>query len=142
MVWSIPINKIGWKSGYLKSDCDGYVSAAILLNYLHRVFPATVENNFSYGVHANKHHGIGSKFTDDISLVVVPDASSNENDLHKELIAKGIKVIVLDHHQAEKDSEDAAIIVNNQMCDYPNKALCGGGIVYKFCKVLDDMLGV
>ncbi len=28
------------------------------------------------------------------------------------------------------------------MCDYPNKALCGGGIVYKFCKVLDDILGV
>lgn len=28
------------------------------------------------------------------------------------------------------------------MCNYPNKALCGGGIVYKFCKVLDDMLNV
>ena len=112
------------------------------MNYLHRVFPATVENNFRYGVHANKHHGIGAELVADISLVVVPDASSNENDLHKELMAKGIKVIVLDHHQAEKDSEDAAIIVNNQMCDYPNKALCGGGIVYKFCKVLDDMLGV
>ena len=27
------------------SDCDGYTSAAVLINYLHRIFPATVKNN-------------------------------------------------------------------------------------------------
>ena len=30
------------------SDCDGYTSSAVLLNYLHRVFPASVENLISY----------------------------------------------------------------------------------------------
>ena len=31
------------------SDCDGYTSAAVLINYLYRIFPATVKNNISYG---------------------------------------------------------------------------------------------
>ena len=40
------------------SDCDGYTSAAVLINYLHRVFPATVENKVRYGLHTKNHHGI------------------------------------------------------------------------------------
>mgnify|MGYP002523345352 CR=1 FL=1 len=36
------------------SDCDGYTSAALLLNYLHMLFPAFVENNISYRVHDGK----------------------------------------------------------------------------------------
>lgn len=128
----------------IDADCDGYASAAILLNYLHRVFPATVENNFTFSVHSGKQHGIDEdRIPEGVSLVIAPDASSNEHELHKKLFAeRNILTVVLDHHQAEEDTDDSAIIVNNQMCDYPNKALCGGGIVYKFCKVLDDMLGV
>ena len=66
-----------------------------------------------------------------IDLVIVPDASSNENGIHKSLGKHDIKVVVLDHHQADVDEEDPAIIVNNQMSDfYENKALSGVGIVY------------
>ena len=127
----------------IDSDCDGYTSAAVLLNYLHRVFPASIENLISYGVHDKKHHGINmNNIADDIKLVVVPDASSNEVEFHKELAARGVNVIILDHHHAEVDPEDPAIIVNNQMCDYPNKMLSGVGIVYKFCQVLDAALHV
>lgn len=125
------------------SDCDGYTSAAVLLNYLHRIFPATVENNFIYNVHDSKHHGINIEaIPDDVKLVIAPDSSSNENDIHKSLQGRGIHTIVLDHHQAKEDEFDPAIIVNNQMCDYENKALSGVGIVYKFCKVLDKIFHV
>ena len=35
------------------------------------------------------------------------------------------------------------IVVNNQLSpNYANKSLCGAGIVYKFCEVLDKKLGV
>jgi single-stranded-DNA-specific exonuclease len=51
-------------------------------------------------------------------------------------------VIVLDHHECEKESEHA-IVVNNQLSpEYHNKSFSGAGIVYKFCKALDDKLGV
>ena len=127
----------------IDSDCDGYTSSALLLNYLHRTFPTTVENYFYYGLHEKKHHGINmDNIPEGTKLVIVPDASSNEVDFHKELAERGIEVIVLDHHEAPVDNDDPAIIVNNQMCDYPNKALSGVGIVYKFCLVLDEILKV
>lgn len=123
------------------SDCDGYTSSAVLLNYLHRVFPASVENLISYNLHSDKHHGINVKaIPEDVKLIIVPDASSNENQIHKELAEKGIDIIVLDHHDAEPDIFDPAVIVNNQMCSYPNKALSGVGVVYKFCLILDRLL--
>lgn len=127
----------------IDSDCDGYTSSAVLLNYLHRVFPATVENCFSYSLHDSKAHGIAiESIPANTKMVIVPDASSDEYDIHKQLNERGIIVIVLDHHSAEKKADDPAIIVNNQMCDYPNKALSGVGIVYKFCLVLDKILKV
>ena len=53
---------------------------------------------------------------------------------------RGIDVLVLDHHEAEKFSEYACVI-NNQLCDYPTKSLSGAGVVYKFCCYLDSLLG-
>lgn len=127
----------------IDSDCDGYTSAAVLLNYLHRAFPSSVENLISYGVHDKKHHGINiNNVADDIKLVIVPDASSNEVELHKQLAERGIAVVVLDHHHAPIDDTDPAIIVNNQMGGYPNKMLSGVGIVYKFCQIMDEFLHV
>lgn len=122
------------------SDCDGYTSAAILINHLHNYFPASVENNFSWGIHPDKHHGIDEKnIASDIKLVIAPDSSSNEYEIHKRLAEQGVDVIVLDHHHAEIPSDDPAVIVNNQF-NYPNKTLSGAGVVYKFCSVLDEML--
>lgn len=122
-------------------DCDGYTSSALLINYLHDLFPATVENNLYYGLHANKDHGIDvDNIPDGVTLVIAPDASSNENEIHKKLAENGIDVVVLDHHHAEKDADDPAIIVNNQMCNYDNKALSGVGIVFKFCQAFDILL--
>lgn len=85
-------------------------------------------------MHHKKAHGIDiNEVPDNTSLIIAPDSSSNENELHKYLFSKGIHIIVLDHHIAQPDDNDPAIIVNNQMCEYPNKQLSGVGIVYKFC---------
>lgn len=123
-------------------DCDGMTSAALLFNYLYRLFPAKVLNNFSYRLHDGKQHGlIYETIPDDVKLVIAPDSSSNDLEIHQKLAEKGIDVLVLDHHLAPVESEYACVI-NNQMCDYPTKSLSGVGIVYKFCCYLDKMLGV
>ena len=121
------------------SDCDGYTSAAVLINYLYDFFPSYVQNYLTYSFHEIKGHGI-QDVPEDAELVIAPDGSSNENDIHKELAEKGVQVVVLDHHHAENDVTDPAIIVNNQMCEYPNKALSGVGIVYKTCLAMDKIL--
>ena len=124
------------------SDVDGFTSSAILINYLYKIDPKFVEECVNYDVHNNKEHGIDLSFIDDdVKLVIAPDASSNEADIHKVLYDKGIDVLVIDHHNAEGYSPWACVI-NNQISDYPNKDLSGAGMVYKFCCYLDKILGV
>ena len=123
------------------SDCDGYTSSAILINYLNCLFPHYVQTQISYRIHDGKQHGLlTDTIPSDVKLVIAPDASSNDYEQHKELHDRGIDVLVIDHHEAEKYSEYACVI-NNQMCDYPCKSLSGAGVVYKFCSYIDQLLG-
>lgn len=121
-------------------DCDGYCSGAIIHNYLKTRFGEKIKIRNYF--HTGKKHGITDdiKIDEDIDILLVVDGGSNDYKQHKELKDKGTEVIILDHHEAEKVSEDA-IIVNNQLCDYENKNLSGAGICYKFCKVIDDYVG-
>ncbi|HFD2033598.1 TPA: DHH family phosphoesterase [Clostridium perfringens] len=118
-------------------DVDGYTAAASLINYLKKNFKGI---NLIYKLHTGKQHGLTDDIMpieDDVKLVIMPDASSNDYIKHKELKDKGIDIIVLDHHEAEKVSENA-IVVNNQLCNYKNKHLSGVGIVYKFLQAIDE----
>lgn len=122
------------------SDCDGMTSSALFLNYIHARFPSIIDR-FSYSLHEQKTHGIDvNKIPPNTDLLIVPDASSNEYDIHKKVAEMGIDIIILDHHQAEKESEYACV-VNNQLCDYPTKSLSGVGIVYKLCQYIDSIMG-
>lgn len=122
------------------SDCDGYTSSALLLNYIHSQFPSAI-NKFIYGFHTGKIHGLKPEnIPDGVKLVIAPDSSSNDYQQHEELSKKGIDVLVIDHHLADRISEYACV-VNNQLCDYPTKSLSGVGIVYKLCQYLDSICG-
>ena len=124
------------------SDCDGYTSAALLINYLNYLFPHFTQTKISYRIHDGKQHGLLTEtIPEGVKLVIAPDSSSNDYEAHEELAKRGIDVLVLDHHEAEKYSEHACVI-NNQLCDYPTKSLSGAGIVYKFCSYIDSLLGV
>lgn len=124
------------------ADCDGYTSAAALINYLNHLFPHFVQTNISYRVHDGKQHGLLiDTIPTDVKLVIAPDASSNDIEVHDILATKGIDVLVLDHHTIERESQNACVI-NNQWGDYPNKTLSGAGVVYKFCCYLDSLIGI
>lgn len=126
------------------SDCDGYTSSAILLNYLYDLFPSFIENNVKYYIHEGKEHGLLDVMNyineHDFDLIILPDSSSNDYGYHKELYQNGKKIIILDHHEAEYISP-YAIIINNQLSDYPNKDFSGAGITWQFCRFLDKLLG-
>lgn len=123
------------------SDCDGYTSAALLINYINALFPGFAQNNIVYSLHEGKQHGLAdATIPADIKLVIAPDSSSNDYEIHKKLHDAGVDVLVIDHHEAEKISEYACVI-NNQLCDYPTKSLSGVGMVYKFCCRIDQVMG-
>ena len=124
------------------SDCDGYTSAATLINYLNCLFPGFVQNNISYRLHEGKAHGlILETIPQDVKLVIAPDSSSNDYEVHEALHQRGVDVLVIDHHEADHISEYACVI-NNQLCNYPTKSLSGVGMVYKFCSYIDSLLNV
>lgn len=122
------------------SDCDGYTSAALLMNYLYCLFPSFVNNNISYRVHMGKQHGIiPDTIPEDVKLVIAPDSSSNDYEAHEYLNLSGVDVLVIDHHEADHISKYACVI-NNQLCDYPTKSLSGVAMVWKFCCYIDMLL--
>ena len=122
------------------SDCDGYTSAALLLNYINARFPSAI-SLFSYSTHEGKTHGLHDLVLNEgVKLVICPDSASNDYEYHQELKEQGVDVLVLDHHQADKVSE-YAVVVNNQLCDYPTKSLSGVAIVYKLCMYIDNVCG-
>ena len=125
-------------------DCDGFTSAAILINYLYEIFPAWVENNLHWFLHEDKEHGLSDCMdyisARQFSLIICPDASSNDYEYHKQLKHQGRDIIILDHHEAEQISPYATAVINNQLSDYPNKELSGAGVTWQFCRYLDEML--
>lgn len=128
------------------SDCDGFTSSSLLINYLYDLFPAWVVAHVHWIIHSGKQHGL-SDCCDEIvknqySLVIVPDAGSNDYEYQDKLFKIGIKTIVLDHHEIEEPEKiKNAIVINNQWENYPNKQLSGVGVVWQFCRYIDSLMG-
>lgn len=125
-------------------DVDGNTSAAVLLNYLHNLFPAWTENIDLY-FHSGKQHGLNDCIDyileNHYQFVICPDAGSNDSDECKKLKDYGVDVLILDHHDFDKENPNA-IIINNQegYSNYPNKALSGVGVVWQFCRYIDQKM--
>ena len=132
--------------------CDGFTSSSILWLYIKHIFP---QAQLSFRLHEHKQHGLNDQIDwieeQDFQLVLVSDAGSFDIAEHQRLKERGLDCIILDHHTVPKDDNgndilpdsNNAIVVNNQMSErYVNKSLCGAGVVYKFCEVLDDILGI
>lgn len=130
------------------SDADGITSSAVMINYmedhLRKSYP---DFTIDYHIPDGKEHGLDTimniltpkKIYD---IIVLPDSSSNDYEYHKTLRDMGYDILVLDHHEAEKYSEDA-IVINNQLSkNYPNKSLSGVGVVYKFLQYCDSQLNL
>lgn len=118
------------------SDVDGYTSASMIYRYIKDYEPFA---NVTYSLHTQKQHGLSDdiEVPNNCDLLIIPDAGSNDVEQCKKLSENGIQIIILDHHICDIEN-DYAIVVNNQMCNYPNKNFCGAGIVYKFLKAVDE----
>lgn len=126
-------------------DCDGYTSASLLWLYIKNQNPKA---NLSYVLHTEKQHGLEDQVerlvNEKYDLVILPDAGSFDGPYLQQLNEVGTEVVAADHHSIpadydmERDTPPNTTIVNNQLCDYPNKELCGVGVVYKVCRRWDE----
>ena len=125
------------------SDCDGFTSAAVLINYLHDIFPQWAESQLDYVLHSGKQHGLNDHIDNllnaNYSLILVPDAGSNDVEECQKLKEQNTNIIILDHHICDFENP-YAYVINNQSSNYPNKELSGVGVVWQFCRYLDSLL--
>lgn len=126
------------------SDNDGYTSAAIIYQYTKLV---NSHCQIDYWLHEGKQHGLQDhidKLMDsgiNYDLIILPDSSSNDAHYHDMLDDIHIPCLILDHHLTDVALSDNAVVVNNQLSpNYHNKELTGAGVVYQFCRFLDEKL--
>lgn len=134
---------------YLVIDCDvdGYTSSALVYLYLTEIIKSYTGWNFTidYHIPEGKEHGLEIVMPllserKKYDLIILPDSSSNDYDYHQLLSEMGYDILVLDHHEAEKYSP-YAVVINNQLSEkYPNKALSGVGVVYKFFEYFENRI--
>lgn len=119
-------------------DIDGFTSASIIYQYLHRYHPNL---QIKYYIHDGKAHGLEEHWEEikdeNFSLIIVPDAGSNDSQYAEQL---DCPILIIDHHLVE-DTNFAPnmIVINNQLSSkYRNKNLSGAGMVYQFCRAMDS----
>lgn len=120
------------------SDPDGYCSAAMMYMYIKNM---DEDYPVEYILHGRpKTHGLTDDIIipDDIKLLIIPDAGTNDTLRCMALYENGIDILVLDHHEKEIDNPYALIVNNQTSKNYTNKNLCGAGIVYRFLQALDE----
>lgn len=116
-------------------DCDGATSSALMVHGLRAMGANSVQylvpNRFDYG------YGLSPKVVDEVAamggelLITVDNGISSISGVAA-ANARGMTVIITDHHLPGDEIPDAAAIVNpNQHgCDFPSKNLAGVGVAF------------
>ncbi len=133
--WGLELNR---QFGiFFDVDTDGVSAGTIMTRYL---------KNYTDKVHPfinkGKDHGlIGQNLEkfNDIDILIIVDSLDKDTSQYEELYNRGIKIIILDHHaiNANIDYDNYAVLVSSQR-NYDNPNLSGAGVVWKFCKYLDE----
>lgn len=113
-------------------DVDGFCSAAMMYKLLCK---CGVQKNVQCAFHTGKAHGLTEdiQIPEDVRLVIVPDAGTNDVDECLNLWERGCDVVCLDHHPIECENPHA-IVVNCRDGQYANPSLCGAGVVWQFIR--------
>jgi len=139
-LWSVSNDKTLWV--LVDCDCDGFCSAAILINFIHSHYG--IHERIQYILHEGKEHGLDKKIVNQIldkgktgDLVFIPDAGSNDFKAHEVLKNNGYDVVVFDHHEILGEAKDA-IVISSQLLPYPNKYLSGAGVIWQFIRSINE----
>ena len=136
----------GEKIGILvDADCDGNLSAALIVKFLLRF-----TNNLAYFFHVGKGHGLVQNKEEDIpqqildsgvSLLIAPDSSTNDTPQCQWLKSNGVDAIICDHHEVTTPNP-YAIIINHHLGEELNTALSGCGVTFKFVQSCAESWGI
>ena len=130
--------KIGIFSDY---DADGIPGAVVL----HDFFKKIGYNNFVNYIPLRNEEGFGlnddaikNLCDQDVKLLITIDCGITDVGEVDYINKCGMDVIITDHHIPGKKLPKAFAIINPKQkgCDYPEKMLCGSGVIFKVIQAI------
>lgn len=127
-------------------DCDGIPGAVILSSLFEKIgytnysvsIPDRNLEGYGLGIqHVENIHQLGA------SLIVTIDLGISANDAVEHARLRGMDVVITDHHTVPDTVPAAYAIVHPKMpaSQYPNRELCGAGVVYTLIRGFILLLG-
>lgn len=120
---------------YADYDCDGIPGAIILTDLLKRIGYENYEvyipkrNSEGYGLNIDAIESFKEK---NIKLIITIDLGITAVAPVAQAEVYGIDTIITDHHLPQANLPRAYAILNPKIDDYPEKMLCGAGVMFKF----------
>lgn len=124
------------------SDTDGVTSGAIMYRWLKAAYTAP-----DWHISQGKSHGTSRELIEKLSkkqydVLIIVDSLDADTERYKVIRDMGIKIIVLDHHDIDRDVPYSDYITLVSSADnYDNPELAGAGVTWKFCNHMDEILG-
>ena len=120
-------------------DQDGCSSGTIMTRYL-----LNYTDKVSTVINEGKKHGVEDfdlNLLDDNTTLIVVDSLNNDPEVYRRILSTGAKLCVIDHHLIEQRLLDANLpfCLISSANNYPNPALSGAGVVFKFCQYIDSV---
>lgn len=119
---------------YSDYDCDGIPGAVIMHDLLEKVGYKNYEiyipqrNSEGYGLNMS---AIEEFVKNDVKLLITIDLGITAVAEVAQAKVDGIDVIITDHHIPHENVPHAYAILNPKVDNYPEKMLCGAGVVFK-----------
>lgn len=118
-------------------DTDGVSSGTIMTRYLRNY-----TDKVSSYINTGKAHGLIEQDLEQfnsVDILIVVDSLDKDTSQYEELHNRGIQIIVLDHHAIDHNVDyDKFVTLVSSQRNYDNPSLSGAGVVWKFCKYLDE----
>lgn len=126
-------------------DVDGITSTAIMLSCL---LPLGAQINYYLPNRVRDGYGLSSKIVQkaadsNYQLIVTVDNGITAHQAVADAKARGMSVIITDHHQVHGQLPAADVIVNPHQpaCSYPYKDFAGVGVIFKIMTIIYARLG-
>ena len=118
-------------------DTDGVSSGTIMTRYLRNY-----TDRVSSYITAGKAHGLIEQDLEQfngVDILIVVDSLDKNTTQYEEIHNRGVQIIVLDHHAIDSNVDyDKYVTLVSSQRENDNPSLSGAGVVWKFCKYLDE----
>jgi len=120
-------------------DADGVISSVIITEFFEDIgvdVALKIPNRFEDG------YGISPKIVEklDADVIITVDNGISANEAAEVCKARGIDLIITDHHNIPEQTPDAYAIVNpkQESCPFPNSEICGAQVAWYLCAAIKE----